>query len=179
MNPNHTTTVYVDFEINRRVMFRVNVELAKWRILIGLLVAAVPIVGLSYFFILIDEGKIFLQLSPLFVAMPLAAVGGQVLRLHAACRKYVSSLPESQRRVQYLFQAETDGYDLTYGESFTHVAWKDVLKAVEKPGYFVIYLSRFEIRFVPKGGFHLPADIPVLRSILWAKLGTRARLLNQ
>ena len=143
MNPSYVTTVHVDFEITRRDTFRVNLELAKWRILIGLLVAAVPIVGLSYFFLLIDEGTMLLQLSPLFIAMPLAAVGGQVLRLHAACRKYVSALPESQRRVQYLFQAETDGYDLTYGDSFSHVAWTDVLKAIEKPAYFVIYLNRF------------------------------------
>jgi hypothetical protein len=179
MNPNDITPIHVDFEINRRDLFRVNLDLAKWRLLAGLLVAAIPIVGLSYFFILIDEGDMLLQLSPLYIGAPLVAVGGQVLRLHAACRKFVSALPASQRRFQYLFQAEGDGYDLTYGESFSHVAWKDVLKAIEKPAHFVIYLNSFEARIVPKEGFHLPADIPILRSILSAKLGTRARLLSR
>lgn len=179
MNVNDISTVHLDFEINRRDLFRVNLDLAKWRIVIGLFVAAIPIVGLSYLFILIDEKQTLLQLSPLFIAMPLVAVGGQVLRLHAGCSRFVSGLTESQRRFQYLFQAEGDGYDLTYGESFSHVAWKDVLKAIEKPGYFVLYLNRSEARLVPKSGFHLPADIPLLRSILCAKLGARAKLLSQ
>jgi len=179
MNPREITTIHVDYEINRRDLFEVNLDLAKWRLVVGLLVAAIPIAGLSYLFILIDEGKTLLQLSPLFIGAPLMAVGGQVLRLHAACRKFVSALPASQRRFQYLFQSEGDGYDLTYGDSFSHIAWKDVLKAIEKPAYFVFYLNRFEARIVPKAGFHLPADIPVLRSILSAKLGTKAKLLNR
>lgn len=179
MNLNETTTIHVDFEINRRDLFRVNLDLAKWRLFAGLLLAAIPIVGLTYFFILIGEGKILLQLSPLFIGAPLLGVGGQVLRLHAACRKFVSQLPDSQRRFQYLFQAETDGFDRTYGESFDHVAWNDVLKAIEKPAYFVLYLNRFEARIVPKGGFHVPGDIPVLRSILHARLGARANLFRQ
>jgi hypothetical protein len=179
MNLNDVTTIHVDFEINRRDLFRVNLDLAKWRLVTALLVAAIPIVGLSYLFIVIDEGRLFLQLSPLFIAAPLLAVGGQVLRLHSFCRKYVSELPESQRRFQYLFQPETDGYDLSYGESFSHVAWKDVMKVIEKPAYFVLYLNSFQPRILPKRGFHLPADISMLRSILSAKLGARAKLFNK
>lgn len=179
MNLNDTTTIHVDFEINRRDLFRVNLDLAKWRLIAGLLVAAIPIVVLSYLFMLIDEGKLLLQLSPLFIGAPLVAIGGQVLRLHAACRKFVSRLPDSKRRFQYLFQAETDGYDLTNGESFSHVAWNDVLKAIEKPAYFVLYLNSLEASIVTKGGFHLPADIPMLRTLLRAKLGVRAKLSSQ
>ena len=178
MNPQDITTIHVDYEINRD-LFRVNLDLAKWRLITGLLVAAIPIAGLSYLFILIDEGNMLLQLSPLFIGAPLMALGGQVLRLHSACRKFVSALPASQRRFQYLFQAEGNGYDLTYGESFSHIAWKDVLKAIEKPAYFVFYLNRFEARIVPKAGFHLPAEIPALRNILSARLGTRAKLLSR
>jgi hypothetical protein len=178
MNASESTAIYVDFEIDRRDLFRVNLDLAKWRLVIGLLVVAVPILGLGYLFIIIDEEQTFLQLSPLFIAAPLLAVGGQVLRLHATCRKFVSRLPESQRRFQYLFQAETDGYDLNYGESYTHVAWKDVSKAIEKPAYFVLYLNSFEARIVPKRGFHVAADIPVLRSLLYEKLGPRASLFR-
>ncbi|HWN10850.1 MAG TPA: YcxB family protein [Pyrinomonadaceae bacterium] len=176
MSANDTTSIQVDFEVNRRDLFRMNLDLAKWRILLGLAVAAIPIVGLSYFFVLIDEKKILLQLSPLFIGLPLASVGGQILRLHAICRKFVRGLPESQRRVQYRFQSETDGYDVTYGNSFSHVAWQDILKVEEKPAYFVLYLNRIEAGFVPKQGFHQSADIPVFRRILSAKLGLKAKL---
>jgi YcxB-like protein len=179
MNLNEIKTIHVDFEVNRRDLFRVNLDMAKGRLITALLVAAIPIVGLSYLFLLIDEGAMLLQLSPLLIGAPLLAVGGQVLRLHAACRKFVSQLPDSQRRFLYLFQAETDGFDRTYGESFNHVAWNDVLKAIEKPAYFVLYLNSFEARIVPKGGFHLSGDIPMLRSILRTRLGARANLFRQ
>jgi len=173
MSSKKVMAIQVDFEVNRRDLFRANLDLAKWRLLLGLAVAAVPIVGLSYFFILIDEKTILLQLSPLFIGLPLASVGGQILRLHAFCRKFVAGLPDSQRRVQYLFQAEADGYDLTYGHSSSHVAWQDVLKAAEKPDYFVVWLNRYEAGIIPKRGFHRPAEIPEFRSILSAKLGPK------
>ncbi len=179
METKAATTIHVDYQINRRDLFRANLDLDKWRLVIGLIVSAIPVVAATYFFMLIDETKILLQLSPLFIGAPFVAVGGQVLRLHATCRKFVSDLPESQRRIQYLFQPETDGFDLTYGESFGHVAWKDVLKATEKPGYFVLYQNRFQATIIPKEGFHLKAEVPTLRSVLRAKLGQRAELLNE
>lgn len=169
-------TVQVDFEIDRRDLFKANLDLAKWRILIGIVVAVILAVGLTYFFILIDEKKILLQLSPLFIGVPVVAVGGQVLRLHASCRKFVAGLPVSQRRFRYMFQAEADGYDLNCGESSSHVAWQDVLKVIEKPSYFLIYPNRFEARLLPMRGFHQPSDIPILRDILLSKLGPRAKL---
>ena len=171
-------TVHVIFNVTHRDLFRMNFDLSKWRVLLGFVLALLPIVGLGYFFLLIDEKKILLQLSPLFLGLPLAVVGGQVLRLHASCRKLVAGLPDSQRRIEYFFRSDTDGYDLTYGHSSGHVAWQDVLRAQEMPAYFVIYLNRIEAGFVPKHGFQHPADIPVFRSILAAKLGVKANLLN-
>src|SRR6185295_16064095 len=178
MQTNAATTIHVDYEINRRDLFRVNLDLDKWRLLIGLIVSALPVIAGAYFFMLIDEKEILLQLSPLLAGLPFVAMGGQVLRLHAACRKFVSALPESQRRIQYLFQLETDGFDLTHGESFSHVAWNDVSKAIEKPAYFVLYRNRFQATIVPKEGFHSRAEVPTLRSVLRAKLGQKAELLS-
>jgi hypothetical protein len=174
-----TTTIHVDYEINRRDLFRVNLALDKWRLVIGLIVSALPVIAGAYFFMLIDETEMLIQLSPLLAGAPFVAVGGQVLRLHAVCRKFVSAMPESQRRVQYFFQPETDGYDVASGESFGHVAWDDVLKAIEKPAYFVLYQNRFQANIIPKEGFHSRAEVPTLRGVLRAKLGQRAELLNQ
>ena len=179
MNSNDVTAIHVDFEINRSDLFRANLDLSKWRLIAAFFVMTILIVATSYLFLLINEGIILLQLAPLIIAAPLVAVGGQVLRLNAICRKFVSELNESQRRCHYLFQAETDGYDLTFGESFSHIAWKDVLKVIERPACFVFYLNNFHIRIVPKHGFHLREDIPMLRSILRAKLGAKAKVLNR
>ncbi len=60
-----------------------------------------------------------------------------------------------------------------------HVAWQDVLKAEEKPDYFVVYLNRHAAGIVPKQGFYRPSEIPFLREMLSAKLGFKARLLTQ
>jgi hypothetical protein len=179
MNPNESSTVHVDFEVNPRDLFRVNLDLAKWRLIASFFVVSIPVLGLGYLFLLIDESEMLLELSPLIIGVPIVAAVGQILRLHATCRRFVATLPASQRRFHYLFQAETDGYDLTYGESFSHVAWKDVFKVIEKPAYFVFYLNSYQPRIVPKQGFHLREDIPMLRSILRANLGSKARILSQ
>lgn len=179
MTSNDLSTIRIEFEVKHHEIFRMNLDLAKWRILLGLALAAVPIVSLTYFFVLIGETKILLQLSPLFIGLPLVAVGGQVLRLHAQCRKFVAGLPDAQRRVEYIFPPEGDGYDRKFGHSFSYVAWQDLLRVNEKPGHFVFYLNRFEAGFVPKHAFHRSSDIPILRSILAAKLGVRARLFSQ
>jgi hypothetical protein len=99
MSPKDTTSVHVDFELTHGELFRVNLDLVKWRLIVGILVAAILIVGLSSFFILIDEVRILLQLSPLIIGAPVVAVGAQVLRLYAVCRKFVSTLPASDEPI--------------------------------------------------------------------------------
>jgi hypothetical protein len=133
------------------------------------------VLPLGYFFIIIGEQTILLKTSPLFIGLPLVALGGQVLRLHATSRKYVAALSTSQRQHQYMFQSSSDGYDSASGGSFGHTVWKDVMQVVEKPGYFLIYLNRFEAGILPKRGFQ-PADIPVFCDIVRSKLGGRAKV---
>jgi hypothetical protein len=122
---------------------------------------------------MIGERTILLQTSPLFIGLPLIALGGQVLRMRAISTKYVSALTARQKQPRYTFKSSSDGYDATFGESFAHTSWKDVLKVVERPGYFLIYLNRFEVGILPKRGFQ-PADLPVFRSLVRSKLSSRA-----
>lgn len=103
-----------------------------------------------YFFLLIGEQEILLETSPLFIGVPLVALGGEILRLHASAIKYVAALPESQRQTQLRFDSRSDGYDLTRGESFSHIARKDILSISEKPSYFLIRPNRFEAGILPK-----------------------------
>ncbi len=171
------TTIHLDFRLEQRDLFRVYLDLAKLRLCIGVGVVVVFTLGLAWFFATIDEESILLEISPLFIGLPILGVGGQVLRIHAACRKYVSALPESQRYVQYMFQSNTDGYDVTWGGGFSHVMWRDLLKVVEKPNYFLFYLNRFDIKVLPKKGFHQQSDVPLFRGLLLSTLGEKARLL--
>jgi YcxB-like protein len=175
MNANDDVMVLVKFEIDPRDLFRANMELAKWRFLIGVILVLTFLLPLGYFFIIIGEQTILLQTSPLFIGLPLVALGGQVLRLHATSRKYVSALSTSQRQLQYIFQSSSNGYDSASGESFSHTVWKDIMQVVEKPAYFLIYLNRFEVGILPKRGFQL-ADIPVFCGIVRSKLGGRAKV---
>ncbi len=171
-------TVRLDFSIESRDLFRASLSLAKIRLLIGLAISAGLISGLVYFFILIDEKVILLKTSPLFVALPLMAVGGQVLRMHATCRKYVRSLSGEQRRLRFTFCSGSDGYDLRSGESFSHISWKDVLKIVEQPASVLIFLSRYDLQIIPKRGFNDASDLLTLRQILLSSAGRKAKLLE-
>ncbi|HEX3142604.1 MAG TPA: hypothetical protein VHQ64_01445, partial [Pyrinomonadaceae bacterium] len=82
--------VRFEYTTNAGDLFRASVGLAQFRILLGLSFSLTLIGGLVTFFLAIDEKQILLQTSPLFIGIPLLAVGGQLLRLHAASRKYVS-----------------------------------------------------------------------------------------
>ena len=177
MTPDDFNSVLVNFEIDHRELFRASMDLAKWRFLIGIVVVIVLGVLLSCFFIMIDERTILLQMSPLFIGAPLVSLAGQVLRLHAMARKYVSGLSPSQRQVQYQFQANSDGYDSSAGGSFSHIVWSDVKNVVEKSRYFLVHLNSVQVSIIPKRGFR-SSDIPVFREILLFRLGNRAKLTS-
>ncbi len=172
-----TMMIHVDFTITQRDLFRVNLELAKFRLAGACAVLALVVGSLIWFFWLIDDLHILLQLSPLFIGAPLMAIVGQVLRLHVYCRQFIKNLPESQRRAQYLFQENAEGYDITWGRSFSHILWQDLMTVIEKRNYFLIYHNKFEARILLKSGFHQQSDIPLFRQIVDSQLGTKARLL--
>jgi YcxB-like protein len=170
--------IQVYFSLEARDLFRASMDLAKFRLLLGLLFTLCIVSGLVMFFIMLDEKLILLETSPFFVGLPLLSVGGQVLRIHAACRKYVARLTDSQRRMQFTFCEETDGYDVACGDSFGHVSWKDIFKVVEKQQYFHFFISKYEARIIPKRGFHQAADVDLLRNMLASKLGSKAKFLR-
>jgi hypothetical protein len=170
--------IYVDFSLETRDLFRAYLDLYKRQLLIGLGLSLCLIATLVALFLWLDEKVVLLQTSPLFIFLPLIATGGQVLRLHAACRKYVSSLPPASRRVQFSFSDDTDGFDVNCGNSFSHVAWTDVCKIVEKRKFFQLFLSKFDVRILPKRGFAEAHEISFLRKILVSRLGTRAEVLD-
>lgn len=168
--------IHVVFSLEARDLFRASMDLAKFRLLLGFGISLSLVSGLVALFLWLDEKVILLQTSPLFIGIPLVAVGGQVLRLHAACRKYVSSLEQGRRRLQYSFAAKGEGFDVIWGKSSSYVSWDEVFKVVERPNYFQIFLTRLDVRAVPKRAFAKNEEITLLRKIFKSKLGRRATL---
>lgn len=172
---NDSSVVSAQYELDHGLMFRAYLDLAKWRIAVAILVISLLIGSLIYFFVLIGEQEILWQTSPLFIGVPIIGVVGQLLRLHAASRKYVSSLLPSQRVIRYAFRAGADSYEVSLGESYSSIAWSDQLKAMEKSGYFMLFHNRYEFGIVPKSAFE-PHGVSAFRQILRAKMGGRAHV---
>jgi hypothetical protein len=102
---NTISPVHVNFSLERGDLFSASLQILKARLMIGIGIVVLAIAGLIYFFALIGELGMLLQLSPLFIGFPMLGIGGQLLRVHATCRRYFSSLTESQRQISYMFQA--------------------------------------------------------------------------
>jgi len=178
MSNEDNTAIHIDFSVDARDLFRASIGLAKLRLLLGLGFSLALVTGLIIFFVIIDEKLILVQTSPLFIGLPLVALGGQVLRLHAACRQYVSSLSPLQRQMHYLFSESVDGYEVASGNSIGHISWNDVLKVVERRKYFLIYRNKFDVRLIPRKAIQPAGQAALLRKILVAKLGVRAKLMG-
>jgi hypothetical protein len=174
LNTTDAESVVVDFKIDRNDLFRAHLEVAKWRLIIGGVVTLVLALGAGYICLLVDEQDLW-RAAPFFAAMPLVALAAQVLRLRAITGKYVSGLTEGQQKLHYVFPATGDGYNVTFGESFSHTAWNDIKKIVENSRFFLIYRNRFEIGLLPKSAFE-SGDIPTFRRILRSALAERAKL---
>ena len=168
--------VHIDFSLERRDLFQASLQMGRRRLLVGIGIVSVFTAGLIYFFASIDELGILLQTSPLFIGLPIMGVVGQLLRIHATCRKYFTSLSEAQRRIHYMFTSNADGYDVQHGNSFSHIAWSDVSRAVELPLYFIIYFNPYDACMIPKKGFHQDSDIPRFKSLVRSKLSNKAKL---
>lgn len=168
-----TSPVHINFSLERGDLFTASLQILKHRLMIGIGIVVLAVAGLIYFFAIIDELGMLLQLSPLFIGFPILGIGGQLLRVHATCRRYFSSLSESQRQISYMFSSGADGYDLHHGDSFSHIAWTDVSKVVERSMFFLIYRNPYAIHLVPKRGFQEDSDILRFKSIVRSKLGNK------
>src|SRR5678816_585114 len=94
----------IDATIELKDYFHAYFDAAKTKLIIACLIVAVVVVAFTYFFILIGEQKILWQLSPLFFGLPIVAIVGQFLRIHASYRKYLADLSESEKNVHYIFR---------------------------------------------------------------------------
>lgn len=167
-----------NFVIESSDLFPVNLKLSRIRIILGLAVSLTLVGALVWFFLILGETKILLQTSPLFVGMPLLAVGGQILRLHAFCRKYVRGLPANQRRMRYCFSSADNSFQVTSGESVSNISWNDVMKVTEDRKRFLFFYNKFEVSIIPKRAFTQPDSIARLRQLALTKLGERASVLR-
>jgi hypothetical protein len=167
-----TAPIQVDTTIELKDYFHAYFDAAKTKLIIACLIVAALIAGFTYFFILIGEQKILLQLSPLFFGMPIVAIVGRFLRVHASYRKYIRDLPDSQKNIHYIFHEAGDGFDIVRGKSFSHVAWETVQKVIERPRYFQFVLNEYDSIIIPKRFLLNGSDEQALKAIIvsrWAQ----------
>lgn len=166
----------LDFTIQPADLFRASIKVARTRIILGFAFSLAFISGLVLFFLIIDEKVILAQTSPLFVGIPLLAVGGQLLRLHASCKQYVRSLPVAQRHMSYSFPATDQSFQVASGDSFSSISWVDVMKVVEDRERFLFFFNKFDVRVIPKNAFPSADSIVPFRQLLLSRLDKRVSL---
>jgi len=171
-------TLQVDATIDLKDYFHVYFDAMKTKLIVACVIVAALIGGFTYFFILIGEQKILLQLSPLFFGFPIAVIVGQFLRVHASYRKYIRDLPESEKNIHYMFHENGDGFDVVCGKSFSHVAWENVRKVIERPRYFQFVLNKYEAITIPKRFLLHGSDEQVMKEIIVSQVGRKAKLLG-
>lgn len=172
-----TRVLQVDATIELKDYFHAYFDQAKAKLIIACLIVASVVAGFTYFFILIGEQKILGQLSPLFFGLPIVAVVGQFLRVHASYRKYIKDLSDSERNIHYLFRDDGDGFDILCGKSFSHIAWENVAKVIERPRYFRFDLNKYDSIIIPKRFLH-GSDEEMMKAILVSQAGPKAKLLE-
>lgn len=170
-------TIHIDTTIELNDYFRAHFDAAKTPLIIACMIVAALIGGLTYFFILIGEQKILWQLSPLFFGLPIVAIVGQVLRVHASYRKYIRDLSDAEKNIHYIFPENGDGFEIVRGKSFGHVAWDDVRKVIERPQYFQFAFNKHESIIIPKRFLSSGSDEEGLKEIINSQVGPRAKLL--
>ena len=168
----------VDATVELKDYFHVYFDTAKTKLIIACLIVASVIVGFTYFFILIGEQAILWQLSPLFFGLPIVAIVGQFLRVHTSYRKYIRNLSDSEKNIHYLFHENGDGFDIVSGKSFSHVAWENVRKVIERPQYFRFVLNEYDSIIIPKRFLLHSSDEALMKEIIVSQAGHKAKLLG-
>ncbi len=170
--------VQVDATIELKDYFHAYLDAAKTKLIIASLIVAIVIAAFTYFFILIGEQKILWQLSPLFFGLPIVAIAGQFLRIHALYRKYLRDHSDSERNIHYIFREHGDGFDIVRGKNFGHVAWESVRRVIERPRYFRFVLNKYESIIIPKRFLLHGSEEKVMKEIIVSQVGNKTKLLG-
>ena len=179
MEESNPRILQVEGSIELKDYFQAQVDEARTKLLVACVIVVTVIAAFAYFFILIGEGRLLLELSPLFFGLPIIAILGQYLRMHAEYRKYLSDLSESEKTIRYVFPENTDGFDLVWGKNSSHVAWESVRGVVERPKYYRFLLGYHNSLIFPKRFFRHEQDQKILREIISLHLGKKAKLVSE
>ena len=171
--------VHIDSTIELKESFRAYLDVVKTSLIVSCLIVALVIGALTYFFILIGEQAMLWKLSPLLFGAPVVAIAAQLLRVHAAYRKYHADLSESEQNKHYTFPENGDGFDVVQGKNSAHVAWESVRSVVERPRYFRFVLGKPNLFIIPKRFFRSDSDKEIFKEIIIFHLGSKAKLLRE
>lgn len=175
--PQHRT-LQIDTTVELKDYFHVYFDSTKVQLIIGVIVVLIFFGGISYFFFLIGEAQILVQLLPLFLGLPLVAIVGQLLRVHASYRKYIKKLSDNEKQIHYIFSEGGDGFEIVRGASFGHFGWADVRRIRERPGYLNIVLNDYQSVIIPKRFLRSDAEQQLMREIIAAAPVSDRKLLE-
>ena len=54
------------------------------------------------------------------------------------------TFPDPEKNIHYIFREGGDGFEVMRGKSFSHVAWENVRKVIERPRYFRFDLNQYD-----------------------------------
>ena len=170
-------SVHLNFSVEFSDLFLPNLDLIKFRLLLSLGIGISFVAVMVWIFLRLGEGPILFETAPLFIVFPLFSSVAPILRMYSMLRNFVSRLSSTQRQIRYTFSEQANGYEVAFGDSFSHIAWSDVTKIVEKHRYFVVFHFGREVRIIPKRTLLRAEDLESLRAIFVLHLKDRARLL--
>ena len=93
-------------------------------------------------------------------------------------RRYVQSLTDEERNFTYTFSLDSDGFECLHGKSYSFIAWSSIESVTEKSNCFVL-VRQIQPFIISKADFRNASQIELFRLLLAAKLGGKAKLLNQ
>ena len=108
---------------------------------------------------------VFIIFAFVILAIPLLMLSFSYYSFISEARKQISSLSDSEKIFQMIFNTDGSGFDYIYGENFSHIAWNSITDASEKNAYFVLTL-RAQPLIIPKRIFKNVEEIFFFRKLL-------------
>src|SRR5258706_16466215 len=116
-------TVRLSFSVEFGDLFLPNLDLIKFRPLLSLGIGLSFVAVMVWIFLRLGGGPILFETAPLFIVFPLFSSVAPILRTYSMSRKFVSRLSATQRQVRYTISQPANGYEVAFGDSFSHIAW--------------------------------------------------------
>ena len=124
-----------------------------------------------------SAGVFFFFLSLLIAATPVLMTFFNYRSFLRASRRYVDSLPETDRHYNIIIRPDGKGIECMQGENFSFISWNSIRNVSEGKKYFSLLYQATPF-LIMKDDFQNETDLRHFRGIIAEKLGAKAKLLR-